>query len=222
MLGLPSLRFSPYFAKDFAARGAGGTPRKVYTIGDRIHPNPEGCRLAAQALKEEVPRVAGEWRPAAPGRPDEAAVAAARALGASAVPDTRRLVNLANTLMQQGRTQDAVDVYGRALAEDPRLAEAHHNLGVALRTLGRRPEALLEFAQAARLDPELAEAQLNFGVTLVEMGRAREAIPALERAVALRPDSEPMRQALESARRAAVVSPSPAPGPVGPPPRTTR
>jgi tetratricopeptide (TPR) repeat protein len=221
MLGIPSFRFSSFFARDLATRPSGTSPRKLYTIGDHIHPNPEGCRVAALALKEEVGKLVRAYRSSAAGPRDEAAVAAARSLGVSHEPDTRRLVNVANALLQEGHAKEAVDVYQRVIAEDPKLAEAHHNLGVALRTLGRRPEALLEFAEAARIDPELAEAQLNFGVTLLEMGRPRDAIPALQRAVALRPESEPARQALAAAERAASVSSSKTPEPGGPPPRTT-
>ena len=226
MDGLPCFRFSPYFAADLAARGTRESPRKRYTIGDRIHPNPEGCRVAAGALREEIARVPAAFQLPPPGARDEAAIAAARTLGANAVADTRQLVNLGNSLLGQGRTQEAIDAYRRALGDDPQLAEAHHNLGIALRKAGRPEEALIELAQAARLDPELADAHLLFGVTLLELGRAREAIPALERAVALRPDSEPARQALEAARRAVASPSTPVTGgeglaPAGPPPRTT-
>lgn len=202
MDGLPSFRFSTQFAADLAAQGAKESPRKRYTIGDRIHPNPLGCRVAAGALRDEIARLAAAFRPGVSGPRDDAAIAAARTLGANAVADTRHLVNLGNSLLRDGKTAEAIDAYRRALAADPRLAEAHHNLGVALRGEGHAEEALLEFAQAARLDPELADAHLRFGVTLLEMGRPRDAIPALERAVALRPDSEPAREALEAARRA--------------------
>lgn len=203
MHGMPCFRFSRHFAADLAANAPGANPRTRYTIGDRVHPNEEGCRVAAAALAEELPARAGEFARAAPRPRDEAAVAAARALGQQIAVDSRRLVNVGNELLAAGRTEDAVDAYRRAIAADPRMAEAHHNLGVALRSAGRLEEALLEFAQAAQLDPDLADAPLNFGITLLRLGRPRDALPALERAVAMRPESAPARAALEEARRAA-------------------
>lgn len=221
MHGIPSFRFSRHFAADLAATAPGDSPRKRYTIGDRVHPNEEGCRVAAAALAEEMPRHAGAFARAGAKPRDEAAVAAARDLGQAISVDSRRLVNVGNELFAAGRTEEAVDAYRRAIAADPRMAEAHHNLGVALGTAGRLEEALLEFAEASRLDPDLAEAPLNFGVTLLRLGRPRDALPALERAVAMCPDSGPARAALDEARRAAGVSPAPAPARSDPPPRTT-
>jgi tetratricopeptide (TPR) repeat protein len=222
MEGIPSFRFSPYFQADRMASDPAGSPRRRYTIGDRIHPNREGCRVAARAVLEEAARAAEEFAGAEPSGRDEAAVAAARALGGVRPDESRRLVNVGNALLAEGKARAAIDAYTRALQQSPQLADAHHNLGVALRADGRPEAALLEFARAARLDPEHADAYLAFGVTLTRLGRPREAIPALERAVALRPGSAPAQRALEAARRAAGASGAPAPGPGGPPPDTTR
>ena len=207
MNGLPSFRFSPYFETDRAAQAPETSPRLRYTIGDRVHPNEEGSRVAAAALAVEIPRNAGAFSRAGARPVDAAAVAAARELGGGVAVDSRRFVNVGNELLAEGRTDEAIESYRRAIAADPRMAEAHHNLGVALRTQGHPEEALLEFAEAARLDPTLADAPLNFGVTLLRLGRPREAIPALERALTLRPDSEPARAALAQARRALGASP---------------
>ncbi len=206
MFGIPTFRFSTYFGRELAANGEAVGPRRRFTQGDRIHPNREGCRVAAIALREEISRISETAKSLAPGPRDEAAIEVAHRLGITQPGESRRLVNLGNSLLEAGRTAEAIDAYSRALADDPRLAEAHHNLGVALRKEGRLEQALLEFAEAARLDPELPEAPLNFGVTLLRLGRARDALPALERAVMLRPGSAPAREARDAAIHALADS----------------
>jgi tetratricopeptide (TPR) repeat protein len=205
--GLPSFRFSPGFRRELAASGAGEGPRRRYTIGDRLHPNPFGADLAAAILAEELPRVR---RPVGPARaPDPAAVALARELGdrlgeTDRAPDSRRWVNTGNELLADGRTAEAIEAYRRALASDPALVEAHHNLGIALRREGRLEEAFSEFLESVRLDPELVEGHRNLGVTLLAMGRPADAIRPLTRAVELAPrDALAMEALQEASRRAA-------------------
>jgi superkiller protein 3 len=57
--------------------------------------------------------------------------------------------NLANTLAQQGRFDEAVNYYNQALQLNPNNAAAHDRLSQALRQLGRLEEADFH-AQRAR------------------------------------------------------------------------
>ena len=71
---------------------------------------------------------------------------------------------------------------------NPRYAEAHNNLGVALMEAGRVEEAAACCRRAVELKPDYAEAHNNLGNVLKEQGMLDEAAACCRRAVALRPD----------------------------------
>lgn len=93
-----------------------------------------------------------------------------------------------------GRTGEAIRDLERALALEPGLRPAAHNLALmhlqaaeALRGRGRLHEAHEHCAAAARASPTLAEAHNNLGTSLKDLGRLSEAQAAYRRAVALDP-----------------------------------
>ncbi len=92
------------------------------------------------------------------------------------------------TLQEMGRFDAAIAALGRAIALDLNLAEAHNNLGNALREAGRLDEAIVALGRAVALAPGLAEAHNNLGNTLCQMGRLDESLACFRRAVALKPD----------------------------------
>jgi tetratricopeptide (TPR) repeat protein len=96
--------------------------------------------------------------------------------------------NLGNVLLAQGRVDDALAGFRRALDLNPNFPEAHNNLGNALKASGHLDEALACYGRAVSLRPGFAEAHNNLGLCLAERGQVDEAIPHLERALALRPD----------------------------------
>jgi len=67
-------------------------------------------------------------------------------------------------------------------------ADAHYNLGDALKELGRLDEAEASFRQAITLEPDLAHAHSNLGITLEELGRLNEAEATCRQAIELKPD----------------------------------
>lgn len=93
-----------------------------------------------------------------------------------------------------GRTGEAIRDLERALALDPGLQPAAHNLALmhlqaaeALRARGRLPEAHEHCVAAVRAFPALAEAHNNLGTSLKELKRFPEARAAYRRAVELNP-----------------------------------
>jgi Flp pilus assembly protein TadD len=112
------------------------------------------------------------------------------------------LANLAATVAAQGRAEEALGLYERALALDPEHAGAHNNLGLALVELGRLEEAEERFRRAVELDPASADAWHNLGLVAARRGRHDEA--ARHQREALRHD--PYRADAELALGTALAS----------------
>ena len=103
-----------------------------------------------------------------------------------AAPDPPYLrYNLANALARQGRTEEAIVQYRRAVEILPSYSV--NNLGAALLAVGRIDEAIAECREATRLDPTNAQAYNNLGRALEVKGRLDEAIDAFRNAVTVRP-----------------------------------
>jgi tetratricopeptide (TPR) repeat protein len=63
------------------------------------------------------------------------------------------LLQLAHDALDQGRLDEAREVYGRVLRREPRNAEAITHLGAVLYQEGRIDEALAKVEEALRIDP---------------------------------------------------------------------
>jgi tetratricopeptide (TPR) repeat protein len=90
-------------------------------------------------------------------------------------------------LARQGRLDEALSWYNRALVTSPKNDLYLTNKTVVLISLGRYEEALMTSRQAASVNPYSADIWINTGVALDNLGRHPEAIDALEQAVALSP-----------------------------------
>jgi Flp pilus assembly protein TadD len=109
--------------------------------------------------------------------------------------DGRNLACLGEALQSRGRTQeakaalDAAIIASRAaIAVRPDPAEAHLNLGNALRDQGKLGEAIAEFREAVRRMPESSTCHNNLGVALNQQGKLEDAIAEFRAALRLRPD----------------------------------
>jgi Flp pilus assembly protein TadD len=100
----------------------------------------------------------------------------------------RACVNLGGELFHQGRIDDAMGCFLKAVEFKPDSAEAHSDLGVALHAMRRSAEAILEQKEALRLKPDFAEAHFNLGNLLEEAGQLEESIREYQRAAALKPE----------------------------------
>ncbi|NNE08571.1 MAG: tetratricopeptide repeat protein [Gemmatimonadetes bacterium] len=89
------------------------------------------------------------------------------------------------SLLQQERYEEAADRFRAAIAEDPNSRNAHHDLGIALRSLGRGEEAAAAFEKSITLDRTNAEAYNNLALTLSSLGRNEEALRVYEQGIAV-------------------------------------
>ncbi len=88
---------------------------------------------------------------------------------------------------QSGRFDEAVNLIGRAVTVDPKVADAHFNLGNALRELKQFKAALASYDKAIQLQKDFAEAYNNRGNTLKGMKNLKAAIASYDKAIELNP-----------------------------------
>jgi tetratricopeptide (TPR) repeat protein len=93
----------------------------------------------------------------------------------------------ADALRAEGRLDEAVAEYHKAIALDPGYVPAHNNLGNALHDRGRLDEAMAEYHEAIALDSGYAIAHGNLGAALYEKGQWNEALTELRQAITLAP-----------------------------------
>ena len=89
----------------------------------------------------------------------EAIAPVTRRRSASSPIMPRRTITSGSPWERSGRTADAIAQFEAALHFKPDYADAHNNLGVALRDTGRTAEAVAQFEEAARLRAGPAPAQ---------------------------------------------------------------
>jgi len=84
--------------------------------------------------------------------------------------------NLAgNILLDQGKTDEAIAEYRKAIELDPRHAWPDNNLGFTLSGQQKTDEAIAEYRKAIELDPSLALPHKNLANILREQGKTEEA-----------------------------------------------
>ncbi|MCB5187713.1 tetratricopeptide repeat protein [Methylobacillus caricis] len=87
----------------------------------------------------------------------------------------------------QGKYEEAVQSYRKALAINPSISEMHFNLGSALSQLGRDEEAITSYRRAIAISPGLAVAHFNLATLLQKRRLLDEAIQHYRQAVVIEP-----------------------------------
>ncbi len=102
---------------------------------------------------------------------------------------------MGNVLQTQhdDQLEEAVACYERALAIKPNYAEAHYNLGCALRALGRTDEALAHYRMALAFKPDYIAAGLRESLTQLLKGDFRAGWRNYERRWRSKDHGTPMR-----------------------------
>ncbi len=107
-----------------------------------------------------------------------------------------RLTHLGDAVRSQGRFDEAMELYARAVAAEPNLGQAHSRLGLGHAQAGRFDLALHHFRRYADVEPNSANAQTNLANALLSAGRHGEGIERLQRALAIDPRCEPAHRSL--------------------------
>ncbi len=98
-------------------------------------------------------------------------------------------VNRGNLALRQGRPDDAIAAYERALKLDPLFAGAYVNLADAYRQQGREDEGEKQLRRGLALLPDAADLHHALGLVLVRLGNTSAALQELKTAVKLAPEN---------------------------------
>ncbi|MGL6291645.1 MAG: tetratricopeptide repeat protein [Silanimonas sp.] len=95
-------------------------------------------------------------------------------------PRIRYMVGTAE--LNLGRYPDAIVNLELSARGEP-IAEAHYNLGLALKNMGRLEDAALHFRQASLLKPDWMPPTTNYGYALLDLGFAAAAVDVMRRCI---------------------------------------
>ncbi len=97
---------------------------------------------------------------------------------------------------QRGELAHAAEAYRRAIERDPKLAEAHANLGAVLARLGHHEQAIASYERALTINPRLTAARVNLGLAHYRVGSLAAAADQFKAAYAADPTLLQARQLL--------------------------
>ncbi|MDA8017851.1 MAG: tetratricopeptide repeat protein [Thermoanaerobaculia bacterium] len=96
-----------------------------------------------------------------------------------------------------GQLEAAVDIYRRAVENDPESPEARRDLGALLAQTGKYRESADQYRAAVRLEPDKALHRFSLALVLEQLENSGgEALVEFRRAVELEPDYQEFRRAL--------------------------
>lgn len=87
--------------------------------------------------------------------------------------------------LQANNLQMAGAMLKQAVERQPKLAEAHGNLGIVYRRYGNRPSAIEHLLLAIKLNPDYADARLNLASILAEKQKFADALGHVDHVVAM-------------------------------------
>ncbi|MEY2667406.1 MAG: hypothetical protein RJA59_44 [Pseudomonadota bacterium] len=164
--------------------------------GKPPEPKPAEAAPVETAGQPDPAPAAAEASPAPAGTPVEAVVAAAARPPVRPSPRDEATTALRTALAQareqrdRGRSEEALDLYGRALAIDGRNATALAGRGACYLDLSRYAQAEAAFEGALETDPRNAEALFGLAETYRYMGRKADAVAGYERFLVVRPNGD--------------------------------
>ena len=99
--------------------------------------------------------------------------------------------NMGNTLIDQGKPEDAKRAFYRAIALKPDYADAYNNLGNTLKDQGKLDEAKDAYLDVLLINPKHVNANFNLGNVSKQQGKIKEAILYYKKTLSFFPDFAP-------------------------------
>lgn len=103
-----------------------------------------------------------------------------------------------NELAEEGRYEEAIEEYTKAIEIDPDYAAAYNNRGYAYDELGEYQQAIDDYTKAIEIDPDCADTYNNRGYTYRELGYGAEALADYEKVITLTDDPKLIEWAREA------------------------
>jgi Flp pilus assembly protein TadD len=94
---------------------------------------------------------------------------------------------IAEPLREQGKLDEAIYHYKKAIELNPYAADVYLDLGTALTAKGKFAEAIFLYNKALQIAPDLIELRINLGVALTESGKLAEAVKEYEKILRIQP-----------------------------------
>lgn len=121
-------------------------------------------------------------------------------------PASFRVNQLSGEILElQGRQEDAITEYRKAIAKNPAAVNLHFRLGRALLMESKLDPALAEFEAELKLNPNDALAEYQIAQILQVRGDTAQATSRFQRALALKPDFVEAMIALAKAQKAESI-----------------
>jgi tetratricopeptide (TPR) repeat protein len=98
--------------------------------------------------------------------------------------DANVLLFAGDAARDRGLLREAATLYQRAVRANPRLVQAHNNLGNIMLQFGRHDDAITCYQGALTFDPREAQVLCNLGNALRQKGALPEAFEVTQRAIA--------------------------------------
>jgi tetratricopeptide (TPR) repeat protein len=98
---------------------------------------------------------------------------------------------------EEGRLEDAIAEYGKAIELEPRYAEAYNNRGFAHFLLDQHQRAIEDYDEAIRFNPQLVKAYTGRALAHTWLGNYQEAERDIDKAVELGERGDLLRATVE-------------------------
>jgi tetratricopeptide (TPR) repeat protein len=122
-------------------------------------------------------------------------------------PASYRVNQLSGEIFEiQGRIQEAIGEYRKAIAKNPKAVNLHYRLGRALALESQHDEAVREFEAELRLNPADALAEYQMAQILALQQKSAEAAERFEKSLTLKPDFVEAMIALAKLRPSSAVA----------------